>query len=486
MTEPAPNFCAAPWVEGLLRPNGSMETCCRNPTSFGDWRENGLKQVWQSGSFQKFRANIVAGKFPDAHCRRCYDNGTARSLYQELHGPFQVNKRIVFDYLNTALSDLTHIERLFALKELTDEATDVLVRYFHALDTLENNFPNPAPDQQGMLKKVRGKTFYVADSLVDEAKKHRRFGTALVKSGFSSLVGHLSAKPIRHADAATTYQNALVKLRTIGRITESYINGHLTPPVVAPFRQIGLIYRCNARCIHCPGWFSGEITGGPELARDRVDQAFSDPEGIIDFYMNGSEFLLYRDWKKIAARLVDNGTKLSISTNGILLTPPTIQYLIDEQIIKSLNVSMDGATKETVETIRRNVNFAKLLRNIDFLFSYASAKPYQFSLSFSFVLMKRNYREFPKLIGLIDEIRAGRECLPVSVYCQALENADIEGYGDFVRREHHSLVDRNELVRTFGQVLRESQRTGIPANAFYYVPIKDFVQQGYPFPPLAM
>jgi sulfatase maturation enzyme AslB (radical SAM superfamily) len=483
MTQPTPSFCAAPWVEGLVRPNGTFQTCCRNATSFGDWPQEGLQAVWHSARFQDFRKHIAAGEFPDEFCKMCYDNGTVRSLYHELVVPFQLNMRIVFDFLNTALPEITKIEKLFHLTHSNGEAADVLEQYFRCLDAMERR---SGAGRRGVLRKIAGRGLYLVAASLDQARRHRRIGFALMKSGLLSLRGFLSGRTLAPATSEGVFHNALIKLRTIGTITASYLHADLTPSVVAPFRQVGLIYQCNARCIHCPGRFSGEITGGPELDKDLVDQAFSYPEGIIDFYMNGSEFLFYRDWKKIAARLVGNGTKLSISTNGILLTPATIQHLIDEQIIKSLNISIDGATKETVESIRRNVNFEKLIRSIDFLFSYATAKQYDFNLSFSFALMKNNYREFPKLVALVHELKSNRTHPPASVYCQALENAGIEGYGDFVRRHHHSLVARNELVSTFDEALKESQRTGIPTNAFYYIPIKDFVQQGYPFPPLAM
>lgn len=486
MTEPTPNFCAAPWVEGLVRPDGTFQTCCRNATSFGNWPQEGLQAAWHSARFQDFRKRIAEGKFPDTSCKMCYDNGTVRSLYQELHGPFQLNKRIVFDYLNTALPEIVQIEKLFVQKEPNAEATDILKRYFQSLDALQGQVHQAGSARQGLINRMVCKSFYFADYLVDQARRHRRIGIALVKSGALPLLKHFTGRPFVPAFSSATYENALTKLRTIGTIARSYLYRDLTPPVVAPFRQVGLIYRCNARCIHCPGRFSGEITEGPELDKDLVDQAFSYPEGIIDFYMNGSEFLFYRDWKRIAARLVDNGTKLSISTNGILLTPPTIQYLIDKQIIKSLNISIDGATKETVESIRTNVNFEKLVHSIDFLFHYATEKQYNLSFSFSFVLMKKNYREFPRLVTLVHQLKGDRAYPTVTVYCQALENAGIEGYGDFVHQQHHSLIERSELMSTFDEALKESQRTGISTNAFYYLPIKDFVQQGYPFPPLAM
>ena len=419
-------FCAAPWVEAVLYQKGDLLTCCRNGTVFGNWQKEGVENVWKSESFQNFRKSIINGKFPDESCKKCYYNGTARSLHNELSGPFHMYKEQVAKLLNKEISELSEIEKLFRLRQGTKEAEDILRRYFFTLDQLESHS--------------------------------------------STYLSHIRL--------------AVYKLRIIGRITRSFLKQDPIPKVVAPFRQVNLISKCNARCIHCIGRFTGEIVYGPKLDEKYIQDAFYRPEDMIDFFMNGSEFLFYKDWKKIAEYLVENGIKLSISTNGILLTPDNIRYLIDKKIVKNLNISLDGATREISESIRINIDFAKLMENIKFLFSYASAKDYNFLLSISFVLMKRNYHEFPKLVRLIHRLR-GRYNLPkVNVYCQALENFELRGYRDFVHKEHHSLIDTKLLKEMFLEVRKESIHTDIPVSIFYSTPLEEFIRQGCSVPPL--
>jgi hypothetical protein len=216
-----------------------------------------------------------------------------------------------------------------------------------------------------------------------------------------------------------------------------------------------------------------------------VDKAFSHADQIFDFFMNGSEFLIYKGWKKIADYLVSNGVKLSISTNGIRLIPTTIRYLIDNQVVRVLNISIDGATKETVESIRVKVKFDELVKNMTFLFRYATEKNYDFNLGISFVLMKRNYHEFPQLVRLIQRIRGDYPLPRVHVYCQSLENYTFsEEYVDFVNREHHSLAERTKLVETFEETLKASKSSGISVVVFYSHNLEDFIKQGCPFSPL--
>ena len=451
------NFCAAPWVEGLLLSNGEFQTCCRNPTSFGNWQVGGLENCWHSESFQKFRKQIADGNFPDVYCKLCYGNGTARSLGQEIYEPFRMNKKIVTDYVHDPMPELAKLETLFKLREKNKDTAEIFEEYFAALNRL-----------------IKG------------SARNTGLETRSIKERLICLLKRDSKQPLKSEASWAEYKNALTKLETIGLAVKAYLEKNLTPPIIAPFRQVGLIYKCNARCIHCPGRYSGEIFDGLELDEKYLDIAFGCPEWIIDFFMNGSEFLFYRDWKKIAARLIDHGTKLSISTNGILLTSSNIKYLIDNRIIKNLNISIDGARKETVESIRKNVDFDKLCDNINFLFDYTSEKKYIFTLGFSFVLIKRNYRELPQFIRLIDKLRRDRKLPVVAICIQALENCTIEKYRDFAYSEHHSLIDRKELVETFKETLKESHDNGITTHVFYSWEIADFVQQGCPFPSLSL
>jgi MoaA/NifB/PqqE/SkfB family radical SAM enzyme len=334
------NFCAAPWVEGVLYHDGGFLTCCNNQTKFGDWNKQSLEECWHSDSFQNFRRNIVNGNFPDESCRICYDNGRVHHLHGMLIQPFSRYKNELYQSLGKELTEISEIETQFDLKGFNTESNMIFTQYFSTIDKIESELS------------------------------------------------------IQDSNIAC----ALKKLVVIGKVTKTCLEGNLTPPIVAPFRQPQLVSKCNARCIHCPGLYSGEILYSPSLNESDEGKSFSHTNDILDFVMIGSEFLMYKGWKRVANYLVSQGIKLSISTNGILLIPSNIRYLIDNNILHYLNISMDGAKKETLESIRVNVKFDKLIENIRFLFDYADKKQYFFALSITFVIMKRNYQELPELI----------------------------------------------------------------------------------------
>lgn len=419
-------FCAAPWTEGVLGADGSFHTCCRNGTKFGNWLQSGLREAWLSPAYQKFRDCIRKGVYPNEECRKCAANGTARSLFDDLHLPLQYQSAELFKLSGRSIPEISALRAILPAIKADDYTTKVLSDYFQAL------------------------------RLVEESP-------VFLLAGAARLVD---------------------KLVTLGRIVEDFLAGSLTPRAVAPFRQTRLIARCNARCIQCPGVYNGEVEHGGQMPAGAVAEAFSNPEDIIDFFMNGSEFLLYPGWKEIAGQLAGNGVKLSISTNGILLTESNIRYLVDHRMLFKLNVSLDGASRKTVEAIRRNVNYDRLLHHLSFLFEYSSEKRCEYDLSFSFVLMKMNFREFPGMVRLVHELRGESRHPRVNVFCQALEFYGGAAYQAFVHEQHHSLAPGDELEAVFREVHDESKRTGIPVSVFYSHPIADFIKQGFPFPAL--
>ena len=64
--------------------DGRTLTCCRNPTGFGNWIENGVDGTWNAPEFVRFREKIITGEYPDEFCELCDSNGTALSLRQLL------------------------------------------------------------------------------------------------------------------------------------------------------------------------------------------------------------------------------------------------------------------------------------------------------------------------------------------------------------------------------------------------------------------
>ncbi|MGZ3694620.1 MAG: hypothetical protein ACXWQO_10595, partial [Bdellovibrionota bacterium] len=174
---------------------------------------------------------------------------------------------------------------------------------------------------------------------------------------------------------------------------------------------------------------------------------------------------LYKNWKSVVARLCETGLpKLKIFTNGILLTPENIRHLVDHKALETLHVSMNGASREILESGQINVKWDKLLENIRYMFAYASEKNATFQPAFSFIIMRRNYHQMAEFVRLVHELRKGSTILPPVVYFAYLEaNNDMENYREFLFREHHSLVDENLLQASFAAARDTATELGLHA-----------------------
>jgi radical SAM protein with 4Fe4S-binding SPASM domain len=420
-------FCSAPWTDCITYADGELKACDRNVASFGNWQKDGLKNTWKSEKFQDFRRAVREGRYPDQDCASCHNNGTQRTAESSMGGAFHGHGEFLKSFLGVPyVEEIEKFRRLLALRSGNSEAKAVFPGFYHYLNSLKEKFPQDFAENRD-------------------------------------------------------FHNAIVKLGVIAESLEDYLDGALEPRRVATFRQSQLQAKCTARCIMCAGKFTGEIVDGPTMDEKFVDEAFAEIEDVTDFWCNGAEYLYYKEWKKIALMLANEGTKLRVSTNGILLTEPTIKFMIDNKLVRYLTVSLDAATKETLESTRINVNFDKCIDRIRYLLQYAHEKDHYFEFTAAFVMMKRNLEELPAFVHLIQSLRPKGCKIQITVLCQPLENFDVLNYRRFVHGEHHALFGEVKLREIFNEAYKAQLETGIHIT-FYNQQLKDFIAEGMPFP----
>lgn len=420
-------FCSAPWTDCITYADGSLKACDRNIAGFGNWQVSGLKRTWESDSFQEFRRAISEGRYPNQDCASCHNNGTQRTALSSLVGAYHLHYQYLAKHLGQeTLPELALLYPLLLQKERSEETDASLARFFAELDRLRQS----------------------------EARAY---------------------------ETAPRFHQALVKLRVIAESLEDYLGGVLRPRRVATFRQSQLQAKCTARCVMCVGLYTGEIANGPTMGAEYIDEAFAEMEDVTDFWCNGAEYLFFKDWKKVALKLANEGVKMRVSTNGILLNEANIDFMLDHGILGFLTVSLDGATKSTMEAIRIRANFDKNMERIRYLLRRATELGQHFEFTAAFVMMRRNLPELPRFVRLMKELMP-EECLPlVTVLCQPLENFSVDGYRQFVHREHHALLGEEELRRIFQETHLAQRETGVRVS-FYNQCLDDFVAAGMPFP----
>ena len=154
---------------------------------------------------------------------------------------------------------------------------------------------------------------------------------------------------------------------------------------------------CNLRCEHCLS-SSGEPAAG-ELstaeALDLVEQMHR--TGVFQINFGGGEPFMRPDFETILQACHERGIMTCISTNGTLMDANLVERLSRTRLV-AVQVSLDGAKKETCEAIRGQGTYDDALRALRLL----AASPIPTSINT--VLTTHNCDEIPALYDLADEL----------------------------------------------------------------------------------
>lgn len=172
-------------------------------------------------------------------------------------------------------------------------------------------------------------------------------------------------------------------------------------PPLRPFPPMVMIdttTRCNLACAHCPNSvLSGEPDFWGDLDRDLyfkiIDEVAAEAPDTLVRPFDGGEPLLRKDLAELIRYAKKKGVHtVSITTNGTILNQRVRAQLI-ESGLDHVEVSIDAATAETYEKIRRSPLFAKVVENtIGYIDEVKRHDPDR-RVSVSFVLQTDNRHE---------------------------------------------------------------------------------------------
>ena len=150
---------------------------------------------------------------------------------------------------------------------------------------------------------------------------------------------------------------------------------------------------CNLRCSHCLS-SSGEPAVG-ELSREEALALVEQLHEARVFQVNfgGGEPFMRPDFEEILAACHARGIMTCISTNGTLLDEARVARLAQSSLI-AIQVSMDGATRETCDAIRGRGVYDKAIEAIRLL--AATRIP----TSINTVLTTQNCSEIPAMYAM--------------------------------------------------------------------------------------
>ena len=415
-TRRRPGFCAAPWLESVIRIDGAVLPCCHNNEILGSLDGASLKECWQVPAYQAFRRSIAEGEYPNDACQSCHRAGTATPLARHL--------------LSLSLGLLTSLRpRLTGRKSL-----------------------------RGLLLCLPA-VFFLGSL---------RFSRPLGLGRMTALLfrGALLVIWPRRTPAA------VAKLLVCSEAAADYFSLKVLPRHVAPIRQPQLVAVCNLRCRACIGRFTGEIERGIQhdqvwhkrMPTHMVELALGDSDKLLDFFMNGSEFLLYPDWQLVANRLLKLGVRFRLSTNGTLLNRRNVDFLLSRPFLSHLNVSLDGVRNSTIERLRTGVRADLMLNNLAYLFEAASRSPNAPRIGCSFLLLADNFRELPELPHLLGELR-GAAPLSLVLNIQRPNVAAVDAYQRFLLKHGIDRENPGEVRQVLELTRLRARHLGIVVKA---------------------
>ena len=178
---------------------------------------------------------------------------------------------------------------------------------------------------------------------------------------------------------------------------------NIARPISYPNRlQVEVTNRCNLECFICS---PREGLGMGDIGPDAIDRICECSKYISELVLFGfGEPLLSKAFYAMIKR-VESGS-ISFFTNGVALKPKVLDEILSTSArpIQRITFSLDGATAETYDSIRKGASFTKVVENLRYLHQVKKRMGWRFPrIHISFVAMKRNIRELPALVELAAE-----------------------------------------------------------------------------------
>ena len=213
-------------------------------------------------------------------------------------------------------------------------------------------------------------------------------------------------------------------------------NGQITKPHEFYWE---ITSNCNLRCQHCFVSDAKALLINKDLSTKKCISIIDQLKclGVYLIIFSGGEPFLRNDFLDIVEYTKNNNISVVIHTNSLLITDETISKLnsLLHPKMDILQISLDGATKKTHETIRGRHTFDKTIDNIKTI-SQTNIK-----LRVNFTPTKFNVIELPDTFSL----------------CSSMDVAYF-GFSDFLelRESYNFGPDENVLLKAIAETIHRS------------------------------
>jgi len=177
--------------------------------------------------------------------------------------------------------------------------------------------------------------------------------------------------------------------------------------------EVEVTTRCDKKCIICEHTYWNEKS---------MDLSFDDFKKIVHQFPNliwfnptgeGSAFL-NKDFPKMLRYLKSKSIFIFMNDHFDMLNEDLIREIMEIGVDR-IEVSMDGATKETYEKIKRRCDFNKVIDNLKTLFRLKREMNWPFpEICFHYIITTLNVHEMPQFVELIHSLGDGNSLGPGS------------------------------------------------------------------------
>ena len=179
---------------------------------------------------------------------------------------------------------------------------------------------------------------------------------------------------------------------------------------------------CNFRCTMC---LMSEIYDHqrPMMTYEQFRESFESQPGLVEVKLQGvGEPLLNKDFFKMAELCVASDVWARTTTNASLLHLEDNYKRIIDCGLGEIQVSVDGATAETYEHIRRGGQFVRVVENITKMNSYAHEKGEAWRTSCWMLVQQENRHEVEQMVELAAQMKFTRLVFSIAIGAWGKDN----------------------------------------------------------------
>lgn len=202
--------------------------------------------------------------------------------------------------------------------------------------------------------------------------------------------------------------------------------------------------KCNLNCIMCDS--EHHYPEKDELLDKRIfNEIIPDIlPGISNLFMSGHGEVLLNPYSRKFLQEIDSSRyphlRIKLLTNGTLFTPQ-LWKTISHNRYELISVSIDAATKDTYEKVRRNGKWDILRENLYFISELRRQNRFK-EFNITFVVIKSNYHDMQKFVELGLELGCDK-----IIFQKVFGKADIE--------ENINLTKNKEVFSEIGRILKD-------------------------------